>query len=447
MGKATGFLSLQRQIKQYGYTYSLKTHCRNLMMALGTVSGLCIIMHIHWQEILCVMLCTLLSVPAMVRYHYQSNYQEQRFADSIQYMEYMIYAFLRTPKILGALEESVKLCSEGLQPWMEKAMDRIRYAQEYEELYSDAMKQVEHVYGCSRMKELHRFFIQVEQQGGEYKHSLQLLLDDIRQWAEMIGQLQQERKKLQQKVILSIGLSIATAVTMVSLLPNDVGDITQNGLYQYGSVVFLLCSFGIYLLSAKSLVRNWLGYEESEQEIRKAYLYCVEHDRKNNRHYRFQKRKVENHIKKEFPVWLRHVILNMQTENVFMAMHKAAEETSYILKSELEAAFLTIEKKPESMEGYQSFLLGFDLPSIKNIFLMFYSLNEFGTEEAQGQMNSLIQRNNKLSEQAERLINEDSLGIFGIYMLCPMVLAAAKLLLDMWVFVQQFLLFYSNVIQ
>lgn len=151
-------------------------------------------------------------------------------------------------------------------------------------------------------------------------------------------------------------------------------------------------------------------------------------------------------MKKEFPVWLRNVVLNMSTENVFVAMEKAAKNCSGVLKSELEKALAEVEKTPGSMTAYQSFLEDFRIPEIKNVFLMFYSFSEFGTREAEGQMNSLIKRNKKLAEQAERLMNEDSLGIFGIYMLCPMILAAAKMLMDMWVFVQQFLFFYSNVI-
>lgn len=447
MGKGLSFRNLQAQIQAYGYQYSLQKHCRYLVAVAVIVVGVSVLMRIHCLGILVVLFGFLLAVPVLVKYYYQSRYENQRFLDSVAYMEYMIYAFLRTPKILEALKESYPLCGKGMQAPVEKAMDRIRFAQEYEELYRDALKNIEQVYGCSRMEELHRFFIQVEQQGGTYKHSLNLLLDDIRQWAEMVGKLQQERKKLQQKVGLSLCLSLATAITMVSLLPQDIGNIAASGLYQWSSVMFVLASLGIYLLSSKSLVRCWLDYKEDEKVIRQAYDYCMEHDGKHSRHYRFQEKRVKNHIEKEFPVWLRNVILNMQTENVFVAMRKAAEESSYVLQNELGAALQEIEQQPGSMKGYQSFLDKFDMPSIKNIFLTFYSLNEFGTREAEGQMNSLIQRNSRLSEQAERLINEDSLGIFGIYMLCPMVLAAGKLLLDMWVFVQQFLYYYSNVIQ
>ena len=129
-----------------------------------------------------------------------------------------------------------------------------------------------------------------------------------------------------------------------------------------------------------------------------------------------------------------------------VAMGKATEDISYPLKSELLRTLDGMEKEPGSMKAYQQFLWKFDLKQIKNIFLMFYSLNEFGTKEAEKQLNTMIQRNNKLAEQAERIANEEALGIFGIYMLMPMVLAAGKMLLDMWVFVQQFLYYYSNVI-
>ena len=98
------------------------------------------------------------------------------------------------------------------------------------------------------------------------------------------------------------------------------------------------------------------------------------------------------------------------------------------------------------MQAYEKFLEKFDLKQMKNVFLMFYSFNEFGAKEAQHQLNAMIQRNNKLSEQSERLMNEETLGIYGVYMLMPMVIAAAKMLLDMWVFVQQFLFYYSSVV-
>ena len=441
------FKDLQEEIRNYGYEYSLKNHMTYLGMVMLVVLFMSVFMRIHFIGILGILLIVLLMFPMFTLYRYRGLYEESRFLKAVDYMEYMIYGFFRVPKILNSLEEAEKLCSGHIKECIEKAVDRIRYANIYEDIYTDALKHVEDDYGNDRMRELHRFLVQVEQQGGEYRKSLEILLDDIRHWAEMVSALQKERKSLQNKIAISICLSLTTAITMVSLLPTNIGNIAENMIYQYSSVLFVLSSLVLYLLSKKTLVRSWLSEEENLTETERAYEYCIKNAHNKTRHYRFQEKKVTKHIKKEFPVWLRNVVLQMDTENVFVAMKNATEQSSFVLKSELKSALAEIEKLPGSMKGYQSFLENFKIPEIKNVFLMFYSLSEFGTKEAEGQVNSLIKRNKKLAEQSERLINEDTLGIFGLYMLCPMVLAAGKLLVDMWVFVQQFLYFYSNVIQ
>lgn len=442
-----GFKGLQEEIQIFGYEYSLKNHMTHLGAVVLITLIMSWLMRIHVAGIVCILVIAMVTVPTIILYRYKSLYEENKFMNAVAYMEYMIYGFLRVPKILNSLEEAEKLCTGHMRECIQKAMDRIRYASLYEDIYTDALKNIEEFYENDRMKELHRFLVQVEQQGGEYRKSLEILLEDIRHWTEMVSELQQERKALQNKVAISICLSLATAITMVSLLPQDIGNIADNIVYQSSSVFFVVCSLMLYLLSQKTLVRSWLLERENLLEVERAYGYCTENTHNRNRHYKFQERKVVKHIQKEFPMWLRNVVLQMNTENVFVAMKKAAEQSSLVLKTELQLALEEIEKLPGSMKGYQVFLKNFRIPEIRNVFLMFYSLSEYGTREAEGQVNSLIKRNKKLAEQSERLINEDSLGIFGFYMLCPMVLAAGKLLLDMWVFVQQFLYFYSNVIQ
>lgn len=440
------FRDLQKEIQSYGYEYTAKNYIVYLVGVIFVTLLMSYCMRIKAAGVVGILIAAVVATPLLILYHYKTLYEQKRFSEAVDYMEYMIYGFLRMPKILSALEEAEKLCHGNMKLCIEKAVDRIRYAKLYQDIYTDALANIEHNYNNDRMTELHRFLIQVEHQGGDYKKSLEVLLEDIRQWSEMVYSLQQERKALQNKVAISICLSMVTAITMVSLLPQDIGDIAQNTLYQCSSVVFVLCSFFVYIMSQKTLVRSWLSGEEDTREIERAYDFCLKHIESKNRHYKFQEKKVVRHIKKEFPVWLRNVVLNMSTENVFVAMEKAAKNCSVVLRSELEKALAEVEKTPGSMKAYQSFLENFKIPEIKNVFLMFYSFSEFGTKEAEGQMNSLIKRNKKLAEQSERLINEDSLGIFGLYMLCPMILAAAKMLMDMWVFVQQFLFFYSNVI-
>ncbi len=444
--KGYGFWKLQKRIEEYGYDYPLGKHVTFMGAAIAFILLLCYLMRIKAAGICVVIIGAAGTMPILIGYHYRVLYEEKRFSDAVDYMEYVIYSFLRIPKIINTLQEVQKLCHGNMRQCIGKAVDRIQYADVYKDIYTDAFYHIEKEYGTDRMRALHRFLAQIEQQGGEYARSMEVLLEDIRQWSEMVYLLQKEQKELQRKVSISILLSVATAITMVGLLPREIGDIAQSFLYQISSVGFLLLSMLIFILSRKSLVHSWLMPENNSAEVKKAYDYCIREENVKKRHYRLMEKRVKRSIAKEFPMWIRNVILNMQTENVFVAMGKAAEDTSYPLKSELQRALGEIEKKTGSMQAYQQFLEKFDLKQIKTVFLMFYSLNEFGTKEAEDQLNAMIQRNNKLAEQSERLMNEDALGIFGIYMLLPMVIAAGKMLMDMWVFVQQFLRFYSNVV-
>ena len=445
-GKRYVFWKIQKTIEEYGYHYPLKKHMTLMGVAIALLMLVCYLMRINTAGVCVVLIGTVVTMHLLAEYHYRVLYEEKRFSDAVDYMEYVIYSFLRTPKIITTLQEVQKLCRGNMERCIGKAVDRIQYADVYKDIYEDAFCHIEKEYGTDRMRALHRFLVQIEQQGGEYARSMEVLLEDIRQWSEMVYLLQKEQIQLQRKVSISIVLSVATAIIMVGLLPREIGDIAQNFLYQISSTGFLLLSMLVFILSRKSLVHSWLMPENNSLEVKKAYDYCIREENVKRRHYRLMEKKVKRSIAKEFPMWIRNVILNMQTENVFVAMEKAAEDTSYPLKSELQRVLGEIEKKPGSMQVYQKFLEKFDLKQIKTVFLMFYSLNEFGTKEAEEQLNAMIQRNNKLAEQSERLINEDALGIFGIYMLLPMVIAAGKMLTDMWVFVQQFLQFYSNVI-
>lgn len=445
-GKRYGFWKMQKTIEEYGYDYPVRKHMTLMGVAIALALLVCYLMRIKAAGMCVVLIGAVVTIHLLAGYHYRVLYEEKRFSDAVDYMEYVIYSFLRTPKIINTLQEVQKLCRGNMEQCIGKAVDRIQYADVYKDIYEDSFYHIEKEYGTDRMRALHRFLVQIEQQGGEYARSMEVLLEDIRQWAEMVYLLQKEQRQLQRKVSISIVLSVATAIIMVGLLPREIGDIAQNLLYQISSTGFLLLSMLVFILSRKGLIHSWLMPENNSVEVKKAYDYCIREENVKRRHYRLMEKKVKRSIAKEFPMWIRNVILNMQTENVFVAMGKAAEDTSYPLKSELQKALGEIEKKPGSMQAYQKFLQKFDLKQVKTVFLMFYSLNEFGTKEAEEQLNAMIQRNNKLAEQSERLMNEDALGIFGIYMLLPMVIAAGKMLMDMWVFVQQFLQFYSNVL-
>lgn len=138
-----GFRKTQETIKEYGYEYSGKKHVTFMGIAVIFLLLLCYLMRIKAAGVCVIALTVILVVPVLAGYHYRTLYEEKRFTDAVDYMEYVIYSFLRMPKIINTLEEVAKVCHGNMQKCIEKAVDRIQYADVYQDIYSDAFEHIE----------------------------------------------------------------------------------------------------------------------------------------------------------------------------------------------------------------------------------------------------------------------------------------------------------------
>ena len=73
----------------------------------------------------------------------------------------------------------------------------------------------------------------------------------------------------------------------------------------------------------------------------------------------------------------------------------------------------------------------FELPDIKSSIKMFYAINELGKEQSDKQVDSILDRNNKMAGQAEEMKNKDMVGTAGMLTAVPMVLGVIKIMTDM----------------
>ena len=77
---------------------------------------------------------------------------------------------------------------------------------------------------------------------------------------------------------------------------------------------------------------------------------------------------------------------------------------------------------------------------------MFYSINELGKWQSDKQINSIIDRNNKMIRQAEEMKNNDRIGASTMFSAIPMVLGVVKIMVDMILMIVVFTSSVSNVI-
>ena len=144
-------------------------------------------------------------------------------------------------------------------------------------------------------------------------------------------------------------------------------------------------------------------------------------------------------INQEFPGWLMNMALLLQANNVQVSISKTIPYAPAVLRPDLQKMVEGLKKEPDSIEPYMEFLSIFKLSSIQSAMKMLYAISESGTGDAQSQITVLVQRNSKLMDKAEKLLNEKSLtGINGIFYL-PQVTVSLQTIVNMVVFMLVFL--------
>ena len=81
---------------------------------------------------------------------------------------------------------------------------------------------------------LHDYLVKVENLGGQYQSTLNIILDDVKEWTERTYLFQKERKSMKFKIVLSLTASLAVAGTTVMMLASDemLGKVLRGPLYQ-----------------------------------------------------------------------------------------------------------------------------------------------------------------------------------------------------------------------
>lgn len=478
--KKKGFLQyinpkeMQTEIVGYGYKYSLKTYLLTLVISLVVVCAVCKFFQLTPKYMAILIVIFLFSLPVIIVDQFRFLYEQKRFRQSVEYMEQMIYSFKKKPKILVSLQDVLSLSDGKMAKCLQEAIDSINNGVEYE----NALLPIENEYGCERMKILHDFLIKVERQGGRYQSTLNVILDDLQGWTERTYSFQKERSVVKNSIIISLVMGILiTATTVILFSKNkDMSPILKMEAYQIGTflvlgVMILLFAFvqkkltGSWLedikdTNEKQIDKDWKSFRKEKNAVKDFTQSCIAAlicsplllfgIWKGNKilivvgiiveiviffvptgNGNSAKTRLMKECEKEFPGWVRGIALDLQTDNVYVALRNSAPNAPYVFREEVFKLVDEIEKDPTGIMPYQHFLQDLELPEIHSIVKMLYSLNAVGNEDAEAQINSLIIRNNALIEKAERLKDADKVKLVKQITWLPMLASTAKIFLDM----------------
>lgn len=473
--KLINFTDMTTEIRGYGYNYSIKQFILQLLFSYGLliVAGIFFQLHPTCIVILCIWAFLWLPIIVLAQFRYLAN--NRKFEIVVGYVEQMIFAFKKSPKIL----ESFKNVIDIVDPKMVKV---IRHAitcieQDHDGTgYRQAFKCIEDRYMCTRIKALHKFMLNVEENGGQYQHAIDILLEDIQTWITCTYEYQKELKGIKGKILLSIILSVMIAGTMMAIIPKELVVFGDSIVYLISTTILFgvliwLIAFVQIKLNGQWFVDDTLS--TSEKTIKRALANVDMHNEKISKRksiiafiislpipitglllqsnfilmvgivfsvivfisrklrYKSARKTIQRALEKEFPIWLRDISLQLQTLVIPLAIKNSITEAPIVLQPPLIHLIKTIEKNPTSIKPYNEFLKDYHLTDVTNAMKIIYTIQTLHVDDAYQQIDDLVKRNQKMLAKSEKIRNEDMLMSIGFIVAAPMVLATCKLIVDL----------------
>lgn len=268
--------SISGDISEYGYSFSLRKYIISIIGVTGCITLVGLIFKLKLKYILCIIICSLLILPLLIRKKYHNNHRMKEFSDVDIYLHQMVYSFIRTPKIHTALSDTYAIADGHLKALLKEALDELEYGMG-DNVYYEALEIIEKNYNCSRIRTLHYFLINIETKGGRYKNALQVLLKDFDRWVKNIYQYEYELKIIKRDttagIFISIGLSLITMLMCSILNKYNTGSvsITNNYIFQLSSTVFLLLCIFFYAYTQTNYGSSLLNDSDKEEQSVRNY--------------------------------------------------------------------------------------------------------------------------------------------------------------------------------
>lgn len=434
--KGVNFLNLITYLKkdcELDYTVSKLIVNYAIVFTVIVLIGLLYSLQLPYVLILC--LVYFIFGPSLIYFHYRKKYEHKKFTTCVRYIEQMIFSFTRNSKLLNALEETKILMSGKIEEAVDYAISKIRYGKSNQDLYKDALSEVEEMFPCARVKNLHELLIDVERVGGKHNASLDIMLEDVREWDVRTNQFQKEQSVKGMSIIVSILMSLGVCFFMTNILPEDMGgDISGFGLYQIVTTLSLIVMFFVYRFSARKLTSSWvsddLGADEasiaSDYETVRKYA----EDPKGKIKPILAMTRIQTAMEKAFPRWVMRFALLATSRPIPVALTESSEKAPVVMKGELEKLTVNLEEDPYSIQPYVEFFKDFDLPQVRSMMMMVYSLGSSDSNDIDKHILSIVKRNHLLQATAEKIEYDEKMALFTLYSTVPMLLACVIMLID-----------------
>lgn len=485
------YKNLTREINGYGFTYSLKRYLITIFITLVSIITLGFIFKLWLPFLAVVAVMALLCIPFIVRAQFLFLYKQKQFSDIDVYLHQMIASFQKSPKIITALEDTYSIAEGEIKTAVGKALEILNKGESIT-MYEDAFAVIEQAYPCERICSLHKFLLSVEKNGGKFRTSLNVLLEDIDRYIKRVYKHQEDIKLFKRDISIGIVLAVCMGASTV-LISSIFGanssmqldmDITGDIVYQLASLVFFICCIGYFLYVQLHYKCEWVTYSRTDKQILKDYKMVFETSTSKLRmssipiiavfiaaavilllfknivctilaaalaviavwilfipdlDKKAAKERLTEDLYNAFSEWLRDVAINLQAAPLQVAIRETYDTCPVIMKSSLENFIRQITEDPADVEPYYAFLKEFNVMDISATVRMLYSFTEIKDSEADETINTLIDRNYSILDKHDEMKEKTKASIRGFAYYIPMMFSMFKLGVDMLLMLTTFL--------
>ena len=477
--------NLEKEVHMYGYNFSFRSHLLILITTLAGMTALGIIFRLNVVPIMLIMAAAAAVLPYLILNVYKRMYEQKRYSDVLTYIEQLMYSFQKTEKILDSLRECDEAFADG------EMKNAIREAIAYIEagksrtdkgILREALEIIEKPYANKKIHAAHELLLNAEEEGGETRNSILILLEDTEVWKRRVYGMQADKKQSHTDNTLSI--IVATLLCAAALYAIDymrvmfnadnVSDVFKNPVIQGTSTLFIIFSIFVYAKSLKSLTNDWIKDDSSKDEdIRKSYHEAANYDEtKEKRHsiiwaapffvqalpayiwispwlcvgllavgafmleqhrigHNILMNDVKNALYVALPEWLMSMALLLQNNNVQVSITKSRETAPAVLQEELKQLEARLKTSPRELATYTQFCERFNIPEAASCMKMLYSISEAGTGDAETQITNLLGHISKMQDKADQITDENVTFKMKMIFMYPIFATSVKMLIDM----------------
>ena len=429
--------SVSDELKKYGYVFSGKKTAIELAFVFGLVIFLGVVFSLDiFYEVVLGIIC-LLFLPLFLKNYAKSKYVQQRFSDLNIYIEQFLYSFEKSGKILDTLRDVLEIFDEGMmKKKISMAINHIENSYD-SNAEADALGIIEREYEYEGLKLIHDFALSVEREGGEYRNSAHILLEDRRMWMERNVEHLNEKRQGRVKVLLSIIMTLLICLLIYVLGRNMDVDITKQSWVQFGTTLVLVLDLFIYYLTDRKFSEDYLTQKKKNDYALRLQKKWADYGKKKvglrKVKYQMDKKVIVREIEKEFPRWILNLSLLLQNDNVQVSIGKSYESAPEIMKMDLKKLIDELKLNPTGIKPYISFMKEYEIPDIESAMKVLYSLSENGNGSVENELGEIVKRNRDMIDRSTKLKNEDDMSGMVVLFLAPQITAGFKMLVDMMV--------------